>query len=1179
MSLPQPADAPLLILIAEDSPPQAQLMRHILERHGYRVMHAANGRLALAMASQFKPAMIISDIVMPEMDGYALCEAVKADEALREIPVILVTLLSDSQDVIRALKCGADNFIRKPFDAHYLLEHVESILANLARRRTLPAQTSVAIEVGGQKHLITPQRQQILDMLISTCEQAIDLNNKLQQREQDLAHSNQVMLGLYRIAEGLNRAVSEQEVAETALELTMEMPGIQAGWITLRDGESGFRPVATRNLPPALLAEGALSGLCECRRRFLDGDRGLAPHIAECDWLKVAQAEARGLRYHAVVPLTLADGRALGVMNLAGPTPQLCSQEELKALYGIGNQVAVALERAHLHESLEKLVAERTARLMAEVTQRTQAETELRRLNEELEDRVAVRTGDLARANVALANREEEIRSVVDHMVDCVITIDESGIIRSANPAVGKVFGYAADEVVGKNISLLTPEPHFSHHDAYIERYCRTGQARIIGIGREVEGVHKSGERIAVDLAISEFSLQGRRFFTGILRDIRERVRIKEDLEQARHDAEQANRAKSAFLAAMSHEIRTPMNGVIGMIDVLHQTSLRGDQVEMVDLIRDSAFSLLSINEDILDFSKIEAGKLEIERAPLDLAKEVERACTMLDSLAETKGVELTLFIDPEIPEAVLGDAVRLRQVLINLANNAIKFSSRQPRPGRVAVRVTLAQPDPLTVRLQVADNGIGMDATTQTGLFTPFNQADVSTTRKFGGTGLGLAITRQLVELMGGTIEVLSAPEAGSTFNVNLPFTALPPGPEAAEASTLAAGLCCMVVGPEGQATDLAVYLRSAGARVEQVPDLTAAQDRIDTVASGQWVWVIDENKEPPTADHLRGLLRRRPDIQCRFVVIGHGQLYRRRRPRLVAADWVAVDGNLLTRATVVKAVAIAAGRAAEDRDLPVPGGRETPHRPPSRAEAMHQDRLILVAEDNETNQKVLLQQLSMLGYDADVAGNGRQALERLAGGEYAILLTDLHMPEMDGYQLATTIRSGEKGSMHLPIVALSANALSGEAERCRALGMDDYLSKPAPLRELRAMLERWLPAAEPLAEAPAPPPPVDPEVLKPLVGDDPAIILDFQQVFLAGAALTSAEMMAACAGAQWSRLGALAHKLKSSARAMGALGLGELCASLEAAGAKGQAEACAALWPRFQTEMAAVADYFRSP
>ena len=651
--------------------------------------------------------------------------------------------------------------------------------------------------------------------------------------------------------------------------------------------------------------------------------------------------------------------------------------------------------------------------------------------------------------------------------------------------------------------------------------------------------------------------------------DLEQRVRARtaqlessnQELALATEAAERANHAKSAFLATMSHEIRTPMNGVIGMVEVLSHSHLPEAQADAVKTIRASAFSLLGIIDDVLDFSKIEAGRLELERAPVALQDLIESVCDTLLPVALDKDVELNLFIAPQVPAQVWADSTRVRQVLFNLAGNAIKFSAGRPaRRGHVSVRAELVDGTPPRLVLRFADNGIGMAPETLTQLFSSFTQAEVSTTRRFGGTGLGLAICKRLVALMGGAIDVQSALGEGSTFTVTLPLEAVEGGGGRRDPDV--AGLACVVVGSDGNADDLRVYLAHAGAQVHSVADLDAAVQ----LEQGLDAPVVIQNtrRDDPPSGVLHAAFTAMPGARHLLIARGWG-----RRVRMTRDDVVNLDGNCLRRSSLLRAVAVAAGRASPE--LLYEGG-EDEHPPdqaaPTIAEARAQGRLILIAEDDEVNQKVILRQIEMLGLAAEVADNGSEALRLWRNGQYALLLTDLHMPDMDGYTLADTVRreeiqSGLAGNARMPILALTANALRGEAMRAQAAGMDEYLTKPLQLHLLKAALAKWLPRNDaqtipaPLGEDPAPDSGVfDVVVLKNLVGDDSKVVSEFLSHFRAASTRSAAEMRVASAAADIRQVGAIAHKLKSSSRSIGALALGDLCAELENACRSGQRE-----------------------
>jgi len=482
------------ILIAEDSPTQSEKLQHLLEEHGYAVTTAPDGKQALAAAQRRKPTLLISDIMMPEMNGYELCKAIKSDEALKDIPVILVTTLSEALDVMKGLESGADNFIRKPYEDKYLHARVDYLLMNQEMRKSQKMQMGMEIHLGGQRHFITAERQQILDLLISVYEEAVHISEELKLRQHELTNSNRALTGLYHVAEGLNRAVDEHEVCEIALEHALELPGVRAGWISLQEGESGFRIAAARKLPPALSAAGALEGPCECRRRFLAGELDHVTNILECEWLKSAAGDTNGLRYHASVPLWIGE-RMLGIMNLVGADQGLFRDDELEILYGVGHQVGIALERARLHEGLELLVEKRSAALTLEITQRKISDW-------------------------AMQRSEVKFRTLFENANDAIFLLAEDGVV-DCNPKTEQMFRGRREEILNRKPHELSPPFQPDGHDSQ-EKALEKSVAALSGVPQVFEWQHKrlDGTLFDAEVSLNRLEIDGKEIIQGIIRDI-----------------------------------------------------------------------------------------------------------------------------------------------------------------------------------------------------------------------------------------------------------------------------------------------------------------------------------------------------------------------------------------------------------------------------------------------------------------------------------------------------------------------------------------------------------------------------------------------------------------------------------------------------------------------------------
>ncbi len=505
------------------------------------------------------------------------------------------------------------------------------------------------------------------------------------------------------------------------------------------------------------------------------------------------------------------------------------------------------------------------------------------------------------------------------------------------------------------------------------------------------------------------------------------------ELKQAREkELEETSKSKSEFLANMSHELRTPMNGVLGMLNLLSKTELDTSQSDCVDTAVSSGKNLLNLINDILDFSKIEAGRLEYETIDFNLLALVEDTCSALATQAHTKNLELVTDLDFTIPVMVNGDPTRLRQVLTNLMGNAIKFT----KEGEIVVRTAYVDPSAGVVSFQVQDSGVGIDESAIDAIFESFAQADGSTTRQFGGTGLGLSISKQLVEGLGGKITVTSEPGKGSTFGFTIPFRACDEASEPKVFNRLVGAKILLLEGNETSRNRLCECLEALGAKVNAydsgvkgLAHLTQTGGQLDAV-------LVSSNLADMTGVRFVDALANNSDLNDLKVM---SLVYMSSQSQDLLANNNARVGAHLTKPVRLDSLHSILGDLIAGVDAMA---KKIDQTQTVTAEAGGR---VLVVEDNEINQMVALGMLESLGYDVDTADNGRLALEALEDSLYDVILMDCQMPEMDGYEATQRIRKhSNKGVSAIPIIALTANAMSGDAEKCLAAGMDDYLSKP---------------------------------------------------------------------------------------------------------------------------------------
>ncbi len=669
-----------------------------------------------------------------------------------------------------------------------------------------------------------------------------------------------------------------------------------------------------------------------------------------------------------------------------------------------------------------------------------------------------------------------------------------------------------------------------------------------------------------------------------------ERAAMTVALAEARDRAEDAAKAKAAFLATMSHEIRTPMNGVMSMAEILDQTALDGEQRGMTKVIRESAQALLTVINDILDFSKIEAGKLDIEAISFDPGDLVESVGDLMAPRAEEKGLGFVIEIDPALPRLMTGDPNRVRQILLNLASNAIKFTER----GHVRLAAWLdgvADDGRPLVRFDIADTGIGLTPEQQSKLFQPFAQADSSTARKYGGTGLGLTICRRLADLMGGEVGLESQSGAGSRFWCRVPMAALAPplAPDVAIRDLVVFSVC---LAPELQASLTAAF---AGAGLPAAREIASAADALaalPTLPRNAVLVVPAYLNDRPAPRFLRDAAAIAP---IPVVVVSE----RAQASTLGEADFIPPGRLVVTptrRSALWLALAIATGRAKPPDANEARIATGTVYQAPDHATARAEGVLVLVAEDNATNQRVIRTLFTRLGIAHDIAPDGKAALEQFHRDRYSLIFTDFHMPEMDGFEFTEALRRYEEtsGVARTPIIALTADALPGTEQRCLAAGMDGYLTKPIDTNALTRMIETFLPAVftvRRVAGATAEPPPAAPTVtaaaaddgfphadapvldlsqFREVMGDDLSDIVPILVDFADEAVNQIDELSTQLAAEDWVPAIRSAHALAGAALSSGAQQLGLLVRALEHSLKAGKGADAQALLPGLTPRLA---------
>src|SRR6266849_2996371 len=934
---------------------------------------------------------------------------------------------------------------------------------------------------------------------------------------------------------------------------------------------------ATPFAPPPVEGEGSRFGsnqLVVFRGIVLDGEKIGTVYLQ----MDLGELRERLNRYTAVLLLVVLG--SLLVAFLLSSRLQRAISEPIRDLASTAKLVSVEKNysiRAVKHSNDELgLLIEGFNEMLAQIQRR---DTALQAAQSELEKRVEERTHELqqeiserTQAEKKLEERTAYLNALIENSPVAIVGHDSQDVVQMCNPAFEHMFHYRQEDVVGAKLDdLIMTEELASEVVSITDRVLKGESVHLTTRRRRRDGTLLDVDVHGVPLMIGGKLLGA----FGLYQDITERKRAEEELRKAKEAAEASSRAKSEFLANMSHEIRTPMNGIMGMTELALDTELTLDQREYLAMVKASADSLLRVVNDILDFSKIEAGKLDMDRVEFNVRDILGETLRALAIRAHRKGLELSYRVEPAVPARLLGDPGRLRQLIVNLVGNAIKFTNS----GEVVVGVEIESMSSDAVRLHfvVSDTGIGISPEKQKQIFEAFEQADNSTTRRYGGTGLGLAISRRLVELMDGRLSVQSEPGQGSAFNFTADFGRLEAPPEQAPAGGTVNLENLPVLVVDDNATNRRILeemlqtWRMAPSLEENGGSALAALERASGAGKPFPLVLLDAQMPGMDGFAVAEQTRRRPELAGATIMMLTSDRQRGDTERCRALGVAAYLFKPIMQSELFNAIVAVLGQRPQEAQ-PVARVSSTHVRADRRALR------ILVAEDNATNQRLAVRLLENRGHKVVVAGNGKvalEALEKSAFEGFDVVLMDIQMPEMDGLEATAVIRRRERAyGKHTTIIAMTARSMKGDRERCLGVGMDGYVAKPVRAEDLLTEIERHAaPQAESPAEpaapapiaAPAPDGVLDGTALLAQVEGDTELLAELVMIFLQDCPRLVGAVREAVARGDARALERAAHTLKGTVSNFAAPAATAAALRLEQMGREGNlaqaGEACAAL------------------